>query len=378
MKHTLEDHVKVKHKNIKDLRCDHCNYKTGLRSGLRYHTKTKHGDQKDAPNATTDLTLLQCPRCEYSTKYWSNLSAHVTTFHEKIKIFACNFCNYGTHRSGDFKKHVKALHDKEKDFSCKHCDYKSSMKSHLEDHIQTKHFKGKEWSCEQCHHMAKSRLKLMKHRNSVHRKTVALRCDLCPFKTGKRDSLLRHAMAMHDDFSVLACKQCDFNATNIKMLKEHIKGVHKLSNRMQKCPHCKFETNRGPTGLELHIKSKHLKIKDLACPWCEFRATYRQKIQKHVRSVHPEADYLPTGLEYRDDKASLHNIFDMPLRPVKEYLDLAIQDTWTEVKTEGDARWLKNPEESAAMLKEVSRRSRVFKYRNPFYKANMRAPSRTN
>ena len=355
---------KAKHEKIKDLKCDHCDYKTGLKSGLRHHIKNKHGGKGDAQN-NPDFTELQCPKCEYSTPLWSNMSVHVATFHEKMKIFSCDSCNYGTHRSGDFKKHVRAVHEKIRDFSCGHCDYKSSKKSDLDDHIQTHHSMNRELACDQCPYKAKSSLKMAKHM-SVHRKIW--KCDQCSFKTGRRESMLRHSMAVHDDFTALQCQQCDFNAPNPKVLKRHIKGVHKLSNRMQKCPLCKFETNRGPSGIELHMKSRHYKIKDLACPFCDFRATYRQKLQKHVKMAHPETDYLPTGLEYRDDKAALQEILNMPQMPMEECFDVAIK---TEVKKEDDEKALEKGEENpqdSAKVGEISRRSRVFKYRNPFFK----------
>ena len=375
VKHTLEDHVKVKHENIKDLTCDQCDYKTGLKSGLRYHIKTRHKDITDPK--IPDLTLLKCPKCEYSTNYWSNLSDHVATFHKKLKIFSCDSCNYGTHRSGDYKKHIKAMHDKKKDFSCGYCEYKGTWKRDLEDHVQTKHIKNGDFPCGQCHYKAKSRIKMAKHMKNVHGKIWT--CDQCPYKTGRRDSLMRHALAVHNDFTKLACKECDFNAANAKVLKNHIKGVHQLSNRIQKCPLCKFETNRGRSGIELHLKSRHYKIKDLACSFCDHRFTYKQKLQKHVKIMHPDAEYLPSNyapsdLEHQDNKAFLEEILNMPLRPMEEYLDLAIK---TEVKNEGDERSPDvhggrdevRPEDSAKEIGVVSRRSRVFKYRNPFFRA---------
>ena len=68
----------------------------------------------------------------------------------------------------------------------------------------------------------------------------------------------------------------------------------------RKCPECHFETNRGETGIKLHLKAVHYKIKDLACEFCPFKATYRQKLQKHVNEIHPEAKQLSDFMVNRE------------------------------------------------------------------------------
>ena len=70
-----------------------------------------------------------------------------------------------------------------------------------------------------------------------------------------------------------ACKQCEYQATTKCSLKRHIKSVHQKVR--YPCNQCQYEaTEKG--SLNKHIESVHEKVK-YPCDQCEYKATTKSR-----------------------------------------------------------------------------------------------------
>jgi KRAB domain-containing zinc finger protein len=64
----------------------------------------------------------------------------------------------------------------------------------------------------------------------------------------------------------------------------HIKRVHPDQIRDQKCPHCSYQSGRQE--MQLHIKAKHLKVKDYVCELCGYSTGSPGNFERHKKAVH--------------------------------------------------------------------------------------------
>ena len=91
------------------------------------------------------------------------------------------------------------------------------------------------------------------------------------------------------------CPHCEYKATVKGSLQKHITSIHE--GQKFPCPHCKYEAawNRN---LQRHIKSIH-EGRTFDCPHCEYKATRKYNLQKHIKSVHEGQIYqYPQYLEW--------------------------------------------------------------------------------
>ena len=78
------------------------------------------------------------------------------------------------------------------------------------------------------------------------------------------------------------CTQCEFKATLKQNLQRHIRSVHE--GQKFSCIFCEYKaTYKG--NLHRHIKSVHEGQK-FQCPQCEYKATQKVNLQTHIKSVH--------------------------------------------------------------------------------------------
>ena len=74
------------------------------------------------------------------------------------------------------------------------------------------------------------------------------------------------------------CPQCEYKASEKGSLKKHIKSIHE--GQKFPCPHCEYKA-AAKRSLPAHIKSIHEGQK-FQCPHCELKATFRVNLQRHM------------------------------------------------------------------------------------------------
>ena len=90
------------------------------------------------------------------------------------------------------------------------------------------------------------------------------------------------------------CLQCDYKATKKDKLQRHKQSVHE-GLRIQ-CPHCEYKaTEKGH--LRTHIKSIHEGQK-FQCPQCNYKASFKSNLWKHIKSEHQNDKNCVESEEY--------------------------------------------------------------------------------
>jgi KRAB domain-containing zinc finger protein len=91
---------------------------------------------------------------------------------------------------------------------------------------------------------------------------------------------------VHDKIRDFECSLCDYTASVKASITKHIKTVH---NQIydKKCPEdgCDF-INAHPSNLTQHIKEVHLKVRDKKCPHCDYKAARNTHLKTHIERIH--------------------------------------------------------------------------------------------
>ena len=173
-------HIKAIHDKIKDKKCPSCNYATSAKYKLKNHIERYHekvncdmcGYECDnvfllrnhikTHNWDKDNTeVLNCNQCTYVTKNRKILKDHIKVMHDKIKDVKCPSCSYAACTKETLSKHMKRCH--KNCHMCSSCPYAAPNELHLAEHINKYHDKRepvnaenkpKEIKISDCHSMA--------------------------------------------------------------------------------------------------------------------------------------------------------------------------------------------------------------------------------
>ena len=137
--------------NEEEFKCNQCTFVTKEKFSLIRHIKAIHDKIKDN----------KCPLCNYATTFKHNLTDHIKVKHDKIKDVKCPSCAYAACTRKTLRKHMKRYH--KNCHMCSSCPYAAPNKLHLEEHINKYHDKRepvnaenkpKEIKISDCHSMA--------------------------------------------------------------------------------------------------------------------------------------------------------------------------------------------------------------------------------
>ena len=81
-----------------------------------------------------------------------------------------------------------------------------------------------------------------------------------------------------------ACPQCDFRASEKTTIRRHVRVVHEKLKRF-KCPHCDLE-KFARYHLVRHISAVHDNVKAFRCGLCDYEGATAASVRIHGRSVH--------------------------------------------------------------------------------------------
>ena len=78
---------------------------------------------------------------------------------------------------------------------------------------------------------------------------------------------------------------------------ENGEKINKAEKQTFPCPHCEYKaTLKG--NLQKHIKSVH-EGQTFQCPQCEYKATFRNALRRHIQSVHEGQKFQCPHCEYK-------------------------------------------------------------------------------
>ena len=86
-----------------------------------------------------DVKQLHCQHCNYRTQVKTALQQHVTAIHDKLKLYQCSHCDHNSAQKANLDKHLKGVHSQIKDWLCPKCAYSTAYKHHLKKHCYNVH-----------------------------------------------------------------------------------------------------------------------------------------------------------------------------------------------------------------------------------------------
>ena len=155
------------HKNMKEIKCDHCDFVCKLNIELRKHSNLVHADRENGPE------LPGCQKCGFKTNDQTMMNKHMTDYHTK-KIFQCKSCDFLGESENKLVEHNQ-VHQREIPKQCYPCDECELLTPRIND--------------------------LVEHKRTVHG-VLRYACDICNHTDNLLEGLWRHKIDSHQSYGL--------------------------------------------------------------------------------------------------------------------------------------------------------------------------------
>ncbi|KAJ8360633.1 hypothetical protein SKAU_G00171580 [Synaphobranchus kaupii] len=312
-----------KRKRQEQVACDICGKTFAHPSGMLYHKRTEHFDEKPyvckecgakfAANSSlknhmrlhTGERPFLCKHCDMSFSQAAALSYHTKKKHSEGKMYACQYCEALFAQSIELTRHVRT-HTGDKPYVCRECGKGFSQANGLSVHLQTFHNIMNPHDCQKCRMSFPSLEEHRTHIQQCHPKEYH-QCDVCS-KVFTTAALLMKHMVTHIGKKPFSCKICHKAYQQLSGLWYHNRTTHpevfagqgpRLLKSVFQCTSCNkaFCTN---ASLAKHEKAEHPAEKVYECEDCKQVFTSFDVLVTHKKENHPDSQvfkclYCPTS-----------------------------------------------------------------------------------
>ncbi|KAM9365120.1 zinc finger and BTB domain-containing protein 40 isoform 2-T2 [Pholidichthys leucotaenia] len=256
--------------------CPECPKKLANQRALQRHRTEAHRKTTQAKKKT------ECDLCGRTFAHPSGLVYHKRTEHFEEKPFACEECGSKFGANSSLKNHMR-LHTGEKPYTCKHCDLSFTVAAALAYHTKKKHSEGKMYVCQYCKAVFAQSIELTRHVRT-HTGDRPYVCRECGKGYSQASGLTVHLQTFHNLSEPHDCQKCALSFSSLEEHQQHIQEFH--PKEYHKCPTCS-KVFISSTLLEKH-KSTHTGMKPFSCDLCNKSYQQLSGLWYHNRTNHPE------------------------------------------------------------------------------------------
>ncbi|KAM9362137.1 zinc finger and BTB domain-containing protein 40 [Symphorus nematophorus] len=263
--------------------CPQCPAKLPNQRALQRHQTEAHR------NTTRVKKKVACDLCGRTFAHPSGMIYHKRTEHFEEKPFACEDCGAKFGANSSLKNHMR-LHTGEKPYHCKHCDMSFSVAAALAYHTKKKHSEGKMYVCQYCKAVFAQSIELTRHVRT-HTGDRPYVCRECGKGYSQASGLTVHLHTFHNLSEPHDCQKCCLSFSSLEEHRQHIQEFH--PKEFHKCPTCN-KVFTSAALLEKH-KGTHTGTKPFSCDLCNKSYQQLSGLWYHNRTNHPDVFANHTG-----------------------------------------------------------------------------------
>ena len=261
----LKQHMKISHKNIKQVKDDDFEEKSKTMAiekcplcgdvmksrNLLNHVLNEHSNEKDNPLFQEVLEskskTFVCSQCGEAFKNDACLNFHMRKKHPETASqnfpFSCNVCGCHFKTSIYLYTHTKLVHE-EDEVLCNICGESCKNKYVLKRHIARRH---NSQTCLECGRQFKDKSTLSQHMKFAHLNIIEYPCPSCDKQFIDKKGLRRHILSVHDKIKPYYCEVCGFQSARSDNLNLHRRKSHQIETSFSKSDYIKFvESGQNP------------------------------------------------------------------------------------------------------------------------------------
>ena len=227
----IVQHVMTMHPKETSIRCPSCKQQS-LLNVVESHYKEciteKHNEVRQNSNLNSKSRVV-CDLCGKSLAR-GHYNDHFKNYHTdtQVEYFYCDKCSKKYKQRSALNCHIRQAHNNIT-FTCSKCDITFDTKAKLYGHQNIVHSTAKEFECQHCGMRCRNVATLRKH-ETTH-EAPQFQCRHCPKKLTKEIHLIAHER-YHTGDKPFKCSECPNEYVSKHGLRQHMRGVHKISVRI--------------------------------------------------------------------------------------------------------------------------------------------------